>query len=235
MAGDISGADGRVAQHYGTIAVVGGGCYGRYYVRQLRRAARAGAISWRRLDVVDRDPACLATRDADWRNPAGTSPAPRLVAAEWRTYFARAIPDAQPDDAVVPSPLMPHLMVEWLLDRVAARWPERTAGLRALAAPLEVPWQLANGDAPHYASFATWTCPVNCIEPARCPHTRGPRDWSMPPTAAAYVAARRAAGEPLDGPLVFHCEHRARLAGSWWDRRPPRPGRDIRTLIGRSG
>lgn len=209
MAGVTSGAEARAPQHYGTIAVVGGGCYGRYYVRQLRRAAAAGAVTWRRLHVIDRDPECLATREADWPAASPGGPPPALVVSDWRAYFASAIGEAAPDDSIVPSPLMPHLMVEWIIDRVAERWPGRAVGLAALTAPMAVPWQMANGDAPHYASFATWTCPVNCIEPARCPHTRGPRDWSMPPMAAQYVDARRAAGEPLEGPLVFHCEHRA--------------------------
>src|SRR3954468_6789507 len=46
----------------GTIVVVGGGCYGSYYVRQLSRAADAGALSWERLVVVDRDPECRVAR-----------------------------------------------------------------------------------------------------------------------------------------------------------------------------
>src|SRR5215210_128458 len=47
---------------YGTIVVVGGGCYGSYYVRQLSRAAEAGALTWERLVVVDRDPNCRVAR-----------------------------------------------------------------------------------------------------------------------------------------------------------------------------
>jgi hypothetical protein len=211
MGDAISGVEGpsRAVQAFGSIAVVGGGCYGRYYVRQLRRAAAAGVVTWRRLCIVDRDPHCAMSRERALLEPASGLPAPELVEATWREYFAQAIPNAAPDDAIVPSPLMPHLMVEWVLECVRARWPRRTAGLRALAAPLGVPWEMANGDAPHYASFATWTCPVNCIEPARCPHTRGPRDWSMPEVATRYVADAQSAGDALDGPLVFHCEHRA--------------------------
>ncbi len=52
-------------------------------------------------------------------------------------------------------------------------------------------------------------CPVNCVEPARCPHTRGPRDWSMPEGLRAWVAARRTAGEAIAGPAILHCVHRA--------------------------
>lgn len=198
----------KAPQHYGTIAVVGGGCYGRYYVRQLRRAAAAGAITWTRLVVVDHNSKCAVTQEPDLWVPFGGLPVPELVVQPWREYFETAIAEAVDTDAIVPSPLMPHLMVEWLMLRIQRRWPDRQVGLRALAAPLETPWEMPNGDAPHYASYATWTCPVNCIEPARCPHTKGPRDWSMPELAARYVAQRQVAGDALDGPLVFHCEHR---------------------------
>ena len=200
---------GSEQQSYGTIVVVGGGCYGSYYVRQLRRAAEAGKLSWDRLVAVDRDPACRLARSPELLAPVAAAPAPEVVVDDWRAYFAPAIRSCGARDTIVPSPLMPHLMVGWVMDEVRARWPSRAVGLKALQQELPVPWQLANGDAPHYASFATWTCPVNCIEPARCPHTREARDWSMPRAMEGYVAARRAAGDSLDGPLLFHCEHRA--------------------------
>ena len=203
MSGSVSPVSGgagraaRVTQRHGTIIVVGGGCYGAYYVRQLLRAARSDALTWERLVVVDRDPACQVARSGAPLDAPGSSPAAEIVVAEWRAYFERAIPEGRANDAIVPSPLMPHLMVEWLIDRVRERFPDREVGLKALDAELPVPWQLANGDAPHYASFATWTCPVNCIEPATCPHTRTARDWSMPVAMRAYVESRVAAGRPL--------------------------------------
>lgn len=199
----------RPLQRYGTIVVVGGGCYGSYYVRQLQRAALAGALSWERLVSVDRDAACQVARTPELLEASNGSRGAEVVVAEWRDYFAGSIATCGERDAIVPSPLMPHLMVEWLIDRVTERHPGRAVGLKALTHALPVPWQLANGDAPHYASFATWTCPVNCIEPATCPHTKGPRDWSMPVAMRTYVESRGAAGEPIGGPLLFHCEHRA--------------------------
>jgi hypothetical protein len=72
-----------------------------------------------------------------------------------------------------------------------------------------VPWQRAGEDGTHYVSFAEWMCPINCIEPARCPHTRGDRSWSLPVAIGGYAEAERAAGRPVEGPFVFHCAHRA--------------------------
>lgn len=202
-------------QRYATIVVVGGGCYGSYYVRQLQRAARAGALSWERLVVVDRDPECRVAREARTAPEAPPAPlrAPEVVVQEWRAYFddylARAADARDTADAIVPSPLMPHLMSEWVLDRARARWPQRSVGLRALGDVPGIPWQRPSPTGTRYVSFAEWMCPVNCIEPAKCPVTRGPRSWSLPDAVRAYVETERAAGRRLAGPAIFHCTHRA--------------------------
>ena len=62
FAADASAARQRPVQRFGRIVIVGGGCYGSYYVRQLGRAQRAGAADWDELIVVDRDPACSVGR-----------------------------------------------------------------------------------------------------------------------------------------------------------------------------
>lgn len=201
----------RATQRFGTIVVVGGGCYGGYYVRQLARAERAGALAWTQLLVVDRDPHCPVAGLPDAERPSAL----RLVTAEWSAFFAeylgRAAVDQERhvDDAIVPSPLMPHLMADWLTDRARTRWPERRVVTVPLGSAPAVPWQRAADDGTHYVSFAEWMCPINCIEPARCPHTRGERTWSLPTALAGYADAERAAGRPVEGPYVFHCAHRA--------------------------
>ena len=208
---------GVARRDYGTIVVCGGGCYGAYYVRQLGRAAARGAIRWRELVVVDRDPRCRVAsgEGAAAGDAAGAAPAARVVVEAWDRFFdeylagAASRPSESALDAIVPSPLMPHLMYEWLGRRARARWPGRVVETRPLSAPPRTPWERAAPDGTHYASFATWMCPVNCVEPARCPHTRGPRDWSMPDAARAWVEEHRTEGERLAGPAIFHCVHRA--------------------------
>jgi hypothetical protein len=137
-----------------------------------------------------------------------------VIASEWREYFSSYLPSAATaedsgDDAIVPSPLMPHLMADWLLERARARWPSRTVRARPLDGTPSVPWQRAGQDGTHYVSFAEWMCPINCVEPARCPETRGPRSWSMPVAVREYVDAECDAGRMLEPPIVFHCAHRA--------------------------
>ncbi len=206
MEGGVSGLRAE-AQAFGDIVVVGGGCYGAYYVRQLRRARDAGAVRWQRLVVVDRDPDCAVARDADGLT---------FVARDWTLFFHEYLaeaagrgPDAVCGDAIVPSPLMPHLMSHWLVSRARARWPGRGIRIAPLSGALDVPWQRPGDDGTHYVSFATWECPINCVEPRTCPHTRGPRAWSLPPTVVSFVERSRLEGRRIDGPAVFHCAHRA--------------------------
>jgi hypothetical protein len=201
----------RETQRFERIVVVGGGCYGSYYVRQLARAERAGALAWRSLVVVDRDPRCAVAGLSTAEHPSALA----VVAGDWASYFADYLgraaddPSAHDDDAIVPSPLMPHLMADWLAERARQRRPHRRVSTQSLSSPPSIPWQRAGEDGTHYVSFAEWMCPINCIEPLRCPHTRGERSWSVPPALASYAESERAAGRPVEGPYVFHCVHRA--------------------------
>ncbi len=207
--------DAAISAHYGTIVVIGGGCYGSYYVRQLGRANRAGALSWNRILVVDRSADCLVATSEQLEDATLKSPAPELVVADWGQFFGeylsrwRRAHDSHESDAIVPSPLMPHLLYEWVRDRAIARWPDRTISTRPLATKPDTPWETAAPDGTHYVSFATWTCPINCIEPKTCPHTRSERTWTMPRAMREIVDQSSTKGRALAGPLVFHCTHRA--------------------------
>ena len=213
FAADAPAARARATQRFGRIIIVGGGCYGSYYLRQLARAHLAAAVEWDELIVVDRDSSCAIAM----RTPDDLPPRTTLVAAEWQRYFdeylALALGDpARRGDAIVPSPLMPHLMADWLAARARERWPGRSVRTEPLSTAPDVPWQRAGEDGTHYVSFAEWMCPINCIEPAKCPHTRGPRSWSLPGTVREYAATEAQQGRALL-PLVFHCTHRTHGVG----------------------
>jgi hypothetical protein len=195
-------ATGASLRHYGTIVVVGGGCYGAYYARQLHRAVAREAIAFERLVIVDRTPDCAVGREL----PAETE----LRVEEWAAFFRSWLAgDAREGDAIVPSPLMPHLLFRWLEERARALLPARRVRIRTPAPVAGVPWQRVGKDGTRYVSFAEWTCPVNCIEPRTCPHTCATRTWSLPPALVTHLREARRAGEPLDGPVIFHCTHRA--------------------------
>jgi len=189
----------------GDVVIVGGGCYGTFYAGQLLRARAEGAAQWRRLLVVDRDPACRFTREL----PGSTGAS--LMIEEWGAFFdgylAAAPPRSDPPDAIVPSPLMPHLMYEWLLRRARQRWPGRTIERRAVPVGPGTPYDSEAPDGTRLVSFADWLCPIHCIEPATCPVIRAPRTWDM--TEAMHgLASRLAATNPTAGPVLFTCRHR---------------------------
>src|SRR5256885_14513282 len=95
----------------GNVGVVGGGCYGTFYAGQLAKAKERGKAHFRRVVVVDRDPACRA------RLELGEIPDRVFVAREWDDYFAELLGGAAPaaagrgPDPTVPSPPPPHLLL----------------------------------------------------------------------------------------------------------------------------
>lgn len=208
----MSATERRTPDRYATIVVVGGGCYGGYYVRQLQRAAHAGAIVAERILVVDRDPRCAV---AQAQSAAEDAAIPvQFDIAEWQEFFPRYLSRAAEQgaalarDAIVPSPLMPHLMAEWLVQRAIERWPSRFVTTCAFEQLPSVPWERAGTDGTHYVSFATWTCPINCIEPRICPVTRDVRDWSLPVALETHRDQLRNTSAAVDV-AVMHCRHRA--------------------------
>jgi hypothetical protein len=189
------------------VIIVGGGCYGSFYAAQLERARARGKAAYRRLLVVDRDPACrvaVAQPKDDTR---------QLVLEEWGDFFdaylSEVLPSTpgEPADAIVPSPLMPHLMYQWLVRRAHARWPDRAIETRPVPLGPGTPYDASAPDGTRYVSFADWLCPTHCIEPAICPVIRAPRTWEMADALAA-LAKRLDQSEPTAGPILFLCQHR---------------------------
>lgn len=188
------------------VAIVGGGCYGTFYAGQLIRAAERGKARYRRLLVVDRNADCRFAREI---GPGGDR---ELVVGEWGEFFDRWLdrPEGSPSgagDTIVPSPLMPHLMYEWLVRRARARWPGRAIEPRPLTAAIGTPYDAAAPDGTRYISFADWLCPTHCVEPAICPVIRAPRTWELQDTMEE-LAARLNRTTPTAGPALFVCRHR---------------------------
>lgn len=195
----------------GDIAVMGGGCYGAFYVNQLDAARAKGAVSWRQLLVVDRDPLCQAG--------AGLSSRATLVTDDWNGFLDRWLDPVQRDrddllDAIVPTPFMPHLLALWLERRAQARWPDREVRLVPVDAPLGTPYDRLHADGIRYVSFADWICPMHCVEPLLCPVIRGPRTWEMGDAVTAWTI-ERSRERTTAGPALFTCRHVAYGVGMY--------------------
>jgi hypothetical protein len=141
---------------------------------------------------VDRDPACLAARIDDRRV--------RFIAGDWSDWLDRHLGELGPHDHFVPYHWAPHLLSDWLLGQVRRAGAAAARGGEIPSHSVPVERTTTGGD--RALSYATWICPPTCIEPALCPHTRGPKDWSL---FRDLESGRE--GDPFDARIVFRCLH----------------------------
>jgi hypothetical protein len=176
------------------LVVIRGGDIGARYVRQLLRAVARGRLATDRIVVVDHDAGCAASTIARGERLV------HLEIAEWADWLDENLDRFGRDDQLVPYHWAPHLLAGWL-ERQARR--RGAVSVPGGAVPARgVPYERSTRDGGLALSYATWTCPPTCIEPALCPHTRGPKDWSL----AAHLAAPLA-GDPFDERVVLPSLH----------------------------
>lgn len=183
-------------------------------MRRLFKAEAAGKITFGRIVVIDRDPGCAAAALASDRV--------RIDAASWSDWLAANLSHAAMGDHLVPYHWAPHVLLDWLVNDLdqhgvtlerqplAAGSPAPTEGpdVRPQVAelgdlPARPPVALATAAGDVALSYAEWLCPPACIEPALCPHTRGPKSWSL---ASELARAPRS--------FVFPCLHLAHGVGT---------------------
>ncbi len=164
-------------------------------MRRLFRAEAAGKLTFGRIVVIDRDPLCAAASLVSARV--------RLDVASWNDWLAENLSHLGMGDHLVPYHWAPHVLLDWL----AADLARHSLTLRRTSEPGDPPARppvLRETKAGDLAmSYAEWLCPPACIEPALCPHTRGPKSWSL-------------AGELARAPrsFVFPCLHLAYGVGT---------------------
>ncbi len=204
-----------IPDRLGEVIIVGGGCYGTFYARQLDQARAKGKATYRSVVVVDRDPDCRMMGEL------GEAADRRLVVSDWDPFFDHYLSgtgEAGEDDVIVPSPFMPHLMFQWLVRRARVRWPGRRIEIRALDQGPGTPYDRSAVDGTRYVSFADWICPTHCIEPSLCPVIRAPRTWEMS-EAIIDLRSRLNLRRSTAGPVLFVCA----IWCSRWE--PSAPGR----------
>lgn len=186
----------------GDVIIIGGGCYGTFYTRQLEAARAKEKARYRRLLVVDRNAACQI------RNELAPALGRELVVEEWGEFLDRYLEadDIPPGSVIVPSPLMPHLMYHWLMRRARRRWPSRVVETRPITESPDTPYDTTAPDQTRYVSYADWLCPTHCVEPALCPVIRGPRTWEMG-EAMEGLTRKLSRSRPTAGPVLFQCQH----------------------------
>lgn len=182
------------------VVVIGGGCYGTYHARQLLKACHAGRLRADRVLVVDHKAECRAAREL------GGDPLLSVVASDWDSFLQGYLVETHRDSSIVPAPFSPHLFYNWLASALTAAFGDGSVMQEPAATPLDLPFERLLPNGQRALSFASWVCPATCIEPAVCPATKGPRDWSL---AAAVERFARDPSSGLSGSAVFTSYHLA--------------------------
>lgn len=172
-------------------AVISGGVDGAVYLRQLLRAIGRGRLVTDTIVVVDRDPRCGVAPQA-----GGVV---RVEVADWSDWLDRELDRLPAGAHLVPYHWAPHLLLGWLERQLARAGCVTQRGGRVPPRGLRYEGDTRSHD--RALSHAGWLCPALCVEPAQCPHTRGPRDWSL----CGELAADPGAG--FDHALVFRSLH----------------------------
>jgi hypothetical protein len=191
--------------------VLGGGCYGTFYTRQLMRAADAGAIAPPEIIVVDHNDRPQVVREGI------TDDRVRLLRADWDDWFDHHLAElpADSDDQLVPPPFTPHLALSWLLRALQRDRPGLVWAIEPFSLLPVLPFARQADNGTLAASHADWICPVHCIEPDVCPKTRGPRDWDMADTARDLAARLTANGQDVQQVRLLQCLHFTHGVGTY--------------------
>ena len=163
------------------IIIIGGGCFGTFYTRELLKAKEEGQLDYSHLIIVDKNAGCQVVKEIH-------DPLAQIVPMEWAAYLKKYASnhfnnDSQEvlADLMVPSHWAPHLLGEMLFHRIQndSDLPALRIEKMKFSKKIGPPYEkiLANDD--HAVSFATWECPSHCIEPKKCPTTKDDRDWEM--------------------------------------------------------
>ncbi len=164
-------------------------------MRRLFRAEAAGKITFGRIVVIDRDPGCAVASLVNDRV--------RLEVASWSAWLSENLSRSGMADHLVPYHWAPHVLLDWLTADLSRHGLTLGRTPEPGEPPLRPPVLRETKDRDLAMSYAEWLCPPACIEPALCPHTRGPKSWSL-------------AGELARAPrsFVFPCLHLAYGVGT---------------------
>ncbi len=188
---------------------VGGGCFGSQYAQWLLRARDLGWLEFSGIRLIDHNPHCL------WEQKALGGIGVELVVQDWTDYLADYLvnqlqaPEAR-QDHWIPSPLSPHLLLLGFLTAARRLYPQWDWAVEPFLEQLPIPVVFPLESGSLAVSFAQWQCPVNCIEPARCPAIQQLRDWDMKTTLEMAFAQK----EETCSWHILQCQHRVHGVGT---------------------
>ncbi len=195
--------------------IVGGGCYGSFYTRQLLRGL--DRIPLEKLHIIDRDSGCQVARDYPEEHPHRE----KLVfhVSDWKEALKPLLRDRvkrrqrgeESDDHYVPPCFAPHILFEVFQEMACEEFPRLSFRTLPFAGRIGTPFEALLPSGQTALSFATWKCPHSCIEPPTCPKTRGPKDWDMFERLKDHFET---SGVSEEHQFLFRCLHFAMGVGT---------------------
>ena len=182
--------------------IAGGGAYGAHYVRKLFKGIASGRIELDEIVVVDRAKTCQVAEIAE------AHPNVRLEISDWRSFASRvwANPDIWAEDIWIPAPIAPHILADWVIDRIEELTGLETAAERAPIDLPDLPYAQQSPDGRILLSHAPGRCPLDCIEPGTCAITKDTRWWEMRDTLTDLLGQEDLDLDP-GRVAMFFCRH----------------------------
>jgi hypothetical protein len=182
--------------------IAGGGAYGAHYVKKLLEAIDLGKVELDEIVVVDHDAACQVAEVAK------TRPVVRLEVSDWRRFGAQvwADPTGWAQDIWIPAPIAPHILADWVIDRVKELTGLEVAAEQTPVSLPDLPFAQQHPDGRILLSHAPGRCPLDCTEPATCAITKDTRWWEMRDTLTELIAQHDLALD-VDRVAMFLCRH----------------------------
>ncbi|MBI2335694.1 MAG: hypothetical protein HYU97_02895 [Deltaproteobacteria bacterium] len=190
--------------------VVGGGCFATQYTQWLLRSVKLNWLTFEKIICVDKNPQCKVTKEIQ-------DPRVQLECAEWYDFFPQLIINHYQDanaqqDHWIPSHMAPHILFHSFIKAIKlleAIGSHQDIVSISFQEPFHTPvrLELASGDMA--VSFAEWRCPMNCIEPTRCPAIQDARTWEMRDTMQAHLQKTS-----FDSFHYLQCQHLCHAVGT---------------------
>lgn len=190
--------------------VIGGGCYGTYYCRQLLRGATK--LGLEKITVVDHMVDCQVRREID-------DPRIHHITQDWHEFFLpyfqgqveQGRAGTNLTDHYVPPCIGPHFIFELFEAELKRECPGIQLNHLPVEAAIGTPLDMKLADGNRALSFAEWKCPHSCIEPKLCPVTRGEKWWDMGTYLTDFFNQQKL---PVESYHLLPCKHLAMGVGT---------------------
>ncbi|MCP5464475.1 MAG: hypothetical protein H7A33_05560 [Deltaproteobacteria bacterium] len=159
---------------YRHVLVLGGHKLATSYAHKITQAKSKGALFYHDLTLVDPKANCEASK-TKFAQDVG------IKTQSYADAIAQAIkaPNLNDEDILIPDHTAKHVLLQLYIN-VAKEQSGKEPSLAKITKKPDTPFSYQSEDQTVLAlSFATWTCPADCDEPAICPHTKSTRDWEM--------------------------------------------------------